>query len=182
MGVYVTPHQAVVDILRTSGCSVVNVPDPPQRNFNWVNPDGSPGAPYYKEAKEPQAGFPIVVYDIPVSKGPEHTMGDSYPELFDVILKVIGKSPYIHWIGSPYGDPGASPIAYFDSLAEQPFVFNGVRYICSKFIRTDWELVEDPQRSPQDDGPGGGVYDNVYVATATYEMEISATYPTRTRG
>lgn len=183
-GTFLTPHQAVVTILRGSGCSALGAANPPagNRDFNWTNPDGSPGAPYYKDAKEPSAGFPIVTYDIPASKGPEHTMGDSYPELFDVIVKVIGTNPSIHELGSPWGDPNVSPIAYLDALQDQPFVFDGVRYQCCRWIRTDWELAEDETRAPQDDSNGGGVYGNVYVATATYEMEIGATYPTRTRG
>lgn len=181
-GVYLTPHQAICGVLRGAGISCLGIPNPPQRDFNWLNGDGSPGSPYYVEAKEPQAGFPYVVYDIPASKGPEHTMGDSYPESFDVEIQVVGVNPYIHYIGSPWSDPMVSPIAYLDSCADQPFVFDGVRYICSKFIRTSWELFEDDVRAPQDDGPAGGVYNNVYIAKATYEMEIGATYPTRTKG
>lgn len=181
-GTYVTPHQAIVDVLRSAGISALGAPNPPAHDFNWINPGGSPGSPYYKDAKEPQPWFPYVIYDIPVSKGPEHTMGDSYPELFDVEIKVIGLNPYIHYIGSPWADPMVSPFAYLDSLAVEPFVFDGARYTCIKFIRKDWELFEDETRAPLDDSAGGGIYGNVYVAKALYEMEIGATYPTRTRG
>ena len=176
MGVYVTPHQAIVGVLRSAGISALGIPDPPQRDFDWT------GSPYYEEAKEPQAGFPYVCYRIPANAGPQHTMGDSYPELFDVEVEVVGTNPYIHYIGSPYSDPMVSPIAYLDSISAEPFVFNGVRYICCRFIRKSWEMFEDDTRAPQDDGPAGGVYNNVYIARATYEMEIGATYPTRTRG
>ena len=176
MATYVTPHQAIVGVLRGAGITTVGIPDAPARDFDWVN------QPYYKDAKEPQPAFPWVIYDIPVSKGPEHTMGDSYPELFDVEIEVVGVNPYIHTIGSPWSDPYVSPIAYLDSLAAEPFVFNGERYICCRFIRKDWELYEEESRAPQSDAPAGGVYNSVYVAKATYEMEIGATYPTRTRG
>ena len=186
MSSFVTPHQAICTVLRSAGISARGIPDPPpgNRDFNWYNPDGSVGSPYYKDAKEPQPGFPYVVYDIPNSKGPEHTMGDSYPESFDVEIKVIGANPYIHWIGSPWSDPMVSPIAYLDSLANDNLcqLLNGARYECIAFYRLDWEIEEDQTRAPQDDSNGGGVYGNVYIARALYKMEIGAVYPTRTRG
>lgn len=180
-GTYLTPHQALVTTLRNAGISCLNVPDPGQRDFNWYNPDGSPGSPYYKEAEEPQQGFPFVIYDVTAGE-PDHTMGDSYPEKFEVRLDVVAGNPLIHHIGSPYGNPMVSPIAYLDMLSSQPFVLNGVRFICCKLIRKSWELMEDDTRAPQDDSPGGGVYNSVYIARAIYEMELGATYPTPTRG
>lgn len=176
MATYLTPHQAVVAVIRASGCTTQGITNPPQRDFDWA------AQPYYKDAKEPQPSLPYVVYDIPVSEGPEHTIGDSYPEKFKVEIEVVGLNPYIADIGSPYGDPKHSIIAYLDGLSAAPFVFNGERYICSKFIRLDWEIYEEDSRAPQDDSPAGGVYNSVYVAKATYEMEIGATYPTFTSG
>ena len=180
---YTTPHQAIVGVLREAGISALNAENPPpdNRDFNWLNPDGSAGSPYYKDAKEPQPGFPYVVYDISAGT-PEHTMGDGYPEAFEVTVDVVGANPYIHEIGSPYANPKTSPIAYLDAMGAQPFVFNGTRYNCFKFIRKSWELIEDPTRAPQDDSNGGGVYGNVYVARAVYDMEIGAAYPTLTSG
>lgn len=181
MPTYITPHQAFVAVLRASGLSVATIPDPPERDYDWR------WQPYYKDAKEPQPAFPFVVYDIPNSNGPEHTFGDSYPELLNVEVKVVGVNPWIHYLGSPWGDPQSSVMAFLDSLSDQPFVFNGARYICCRFIRKDWELVEDDTRQPdplpgQPQGQAAPVYGNVYVARANYEMEIGATYPTRTRG
>lgn len=179
---FLTPHQAICEVLRKAGISCRDVPGgPPQRDFDWYNADGTPGSPYYKVAKEPQGGFPFVVYDI-AAGSPDHTMGDSYPELFNVTIKVMAGNPLIHYVGTPFGDPLVSPIAYLDAMSAQPFVFNGVRFICCRFIRKSWELVEDDTRAPQDDGAGGGVYNSVYQAIAIYEMEIGATYPTLTRG
>lgn len=176
---YITPHQAIVDILRRSGLTTVGVPNGPTREYNWVNPDGSPGSPYYIDAKEPQPDFPYVTYDLPDSEGPQHTMGDSYPEIFKPEFKVYGVNPWIHYLGSPYGSPINSLFAFLDSLAEQPFVFNGVRYICTKFIRLSWVISEEDVRAPDNQtGDIAPVYNNVYAAKATYEMEIAGVYPT----